>query len=161
MTSATSNVAFGNAYSSVQAKTINGSVYIGTSRGRLWAVRLSKGRSGALSRHLKQDPTTPSVVYQTPKTRPSTRSRSSTSLSASPTRASLSLMRYTAGRRDKTSDASSGCVAWRAQASRPSRGPSRASTMTSSVWRPASSSRVAAETLATQASLSRASQCSL
>ena len=34
MTSTTSNVAFGNAYSSVQANTINGSVNIGMLRDR-------------------------------------------------------------------------------------------------------------------------------
>ncbi|KAF1967176.1 hypothetical protein BU23DRAFT_543234 [Bimuria novae-zelandiae CBS 107.79] len=40
MTSTTSNVAFGNAYSSLQTNTINGSVHMGTLRGRLRAVKL-------------------------------------------------------------------------------------------------------------------------
>ena len=42
MTSTTSNVVFGNAYSSIQANNINGSVHIGTLRDRLRAVRLLK-----------------------------------------------------------------------------------------------------------------------
>jgi hypothetical protein len=48
MTPTTSNVVFGNANSSVQAKTINGSVHIGTLRDRLRAVKLSR-RSGTLT----------------------------------------------------------------------------------------------------------------
>jgi hypothetical protein len=107
MASTTSNIAFGDARSSLQAHTIHGSVYVGTLRGRLWAVTLTI-KSRTLSRHLKQDSGTHSVVYRTPKTRPSTRTPSSTSLPASPTRASISCARYTAGQMDKTSGASSG-----------------------------------------------------
>jgi hypothetical protein len=40
MISATSNVAFGNAYSNVQANNINRSVHFGTSQNRPWAIRL-------------------------------------------------------------------------------------------------------------------------
>ena len=109
MTSTTSNVAFGNAYSSVQANNIHGSVYISTGmlRDRLTAAELSR-RSGALSRPLKQDLTTPSIVSRALKMRPLTRSQSSTSLSACLTRALPSLTRYTTGRTAKMSGASSG-----------------------------------------------------
>ena len=160
MASTASTIAFGDAYSSLQAHTINGSVHIGTLRGLPRTVKLLR-ESRTLSRHLKQDLRTPSVVYRTLPTRPSTRTQSGTIRPALPTRASTSSTRYTAGRREKTSDASSGCAAWRARASRRSRGPSRAGTTTSSVWRLASSSRAAAATPAKQTSSSQASQCSL
>jgi hypothetical protein len=104
----TSNIAFGNAYKSVQANNINGSVHIGTSsRDRPRTVKLSS-RCGTLSRYVKQDLRTHSTVSRAPKMRPSTRSPSSTSPHVSLTRASTCYKRYTAGRMGKTSDASSG-----------------------------------------------------
>jgi hypothetical protein len=51
----------------------------------------------------------PSASCRTPPTRPSTHTPNGTTRLALPTRASTSSMRYTAGRRDKTSDLSSGC----------------------------------------------------
>jgi hypothetical protein len=159
MTSTTSNVAFGNAYSSVQANNINGSVHIGTCQGRLRAVELLSG-SRTLSRHPKQDLRTPSVVYRTPKMHPSTRTASSTSPFASPTRALTYCARYTAGQTDKTSVVSSGSAAWQARASRPLHGQLRGDSATRSVLQPASSSRAAAATPATQTISSQASLCS-
>ena len=107
MASTTANTTFGNNLNGFQGRDNYGSVHIGTLRDRLRAVTLTI-KSKTLSKHLKQDSTTLFAIYRMPKTRPSTRTPSSTSLPASLTRASTCCARYTAGQMGKTSGASFG-----------------------------------------------------